>query len=174
MARFRKKPLEVNAVPVEDLLIARGPEDLPEWVEQVNDQGAGVILTWHGGQVSLRTIQGQLVYPKTGEWILQAIGNPRDIWPIAGDVFEGTYEPPDAEQPEVTESKSTVEMIATVARALEELGTSWRNSWADFDGRTLRTEMEQATGLIDRALKGESVLGEAQALVEEFTFNRDF
>jgi hypothetical protein len=147
MTQFRKKPLLVDAVPVDDFLEGN---PLPEWVAQAMKVEPGAHearVTRIPNGIDIVTKQGQVVGAGSGEWLLRA--TPDDLWPIDGDVFEATYEPPDAQVPTPNES------IAAVARLLEE--------GVRVDPLGIE-EIEQATALIDRALAGEDVLAEVQAL----------
>lgn len=40
---------------------------------------------------------------------------------------------------------------------LSELGTMWRNDWSDFDGRTLRTQLDTLETIIAAEARGEDV-----------------
>ena len=41
--------------------------------------------------------------------------------------------------------------------ALDALGAFWRADWSGFDGRTLRSQLQDIRGLIVRELNGEQV-----------------
>lgn len=166
MARYRKKPVEIDAIlwdgeNIQEVMEFMAPTE-PVYMEGFSNAD---------DLIGVETLEGRMIASK-GDWILRGVKG--ELYPCKPDIFEATYSSADAEQPKTTESASTVAQIRKVLTALEELGQSWRNSWADFDGRTLRSEMEQATGLIGRALDGDDVMAEAEALVEEFTFNREF
>lgn len=103
MTQYRKKPLLVDAVPVDDILESN---PVPEWVTEAmtpvdeTDEGYGAIarvrLVPDG--VDIITKQSQVVHAGSGEWLLRAA--PDDLWPIDGDVFEASYErPEDGEEP---------------------------------------------------------------------------
>lgn len=47
--------------------------------------------------------------------------------------------------------------------ALSALGSAWRGDWNDFDGRTLRDQLDSWQALMRRALAGEMLEGEAEA-----------
>lgn len=94
MTQYRKKPLLVDAVPVDDILESN---PVPEWVREALKEGddpvppGSVILIPNG--IDIVTKQGQVVGAGSGEWLLRAA--PDDLWPIDGDVFEASYERPD-------------------------------------------------------------------------------
>lgn len=46
---------------------------------------------------------------------------------------------------------------AEVIRAIEAVRQAWRGDWSDFDGRTLRSQLNQLCGLMESALSGEDV-----------------
>jgi hypothetical protein len=46
---------------------------------------------------------------------------------------------------------------AEVIRAIEAVGQAWRGDWSDFDGRTLRHQLNELCGLMESALAGEDV-----------------
>lgn len=98
MTQFRKKPLLVDAVPVDDILESN---PVPEWVREAlkpvdeTDEGYGAVarVTLIPNGIDIVTKQGQVVGAGSGEWLLRAA--PDDLWPIDGDVFEASYERPD-------------------------------------------------------------------------------
>lgn len=90
--RYKKIPATVNAISVNEILQSTCRDDLPEWLVDLMELVGAPIITWNTEQVYLKTIQGQGVYANRGEWILQASDNQLDIWPIAGEVFEKSYE----------------------------------------------------------------------------------
>lgn len=96
--RFRKKPVEVNAIQVREIIeasrhhqITNEMSGLPEWVRRVADLR---LIAVRADKLFLQviTIQGQPIYAAADEWLLQADDNERDIWPIANEVFEENYE----------------------------------------------------------------------------------
>lgn len=98
MTQFRKKPLLVDAVPVDDILESN---PVPEWVTEALKEGdeilrAGSVALIPNG-IDIVTKQGKIVAAGSGEWLLRAA--PDDLWPIDGDVFEASYERPDVMGP---------------------------------------------------------------------------
>lgn len=98
MTQYRKKPLLVDAVPVNDILESN---PVPEWVAEAmkpvdeTDEGYGAVarVTVIADGIDIVTKQGQYVRAGSGEWLLRAAAD--DLWPIDGDVFEASYERPD-------------------------------------------------------------------------------
>jgi hypothetical protein len=100
--RYRKKPVEVDAMTVADILelaVEKGPGGMPEWLVQAmavdpeTDEGYGGVArleTFTKG-VRVRTKQGQVIDAGPDEWIVHSA--PDDLWPVAAEVFEATYEP---------------------------------------------------------------------------------
>lgn len=79
-ARFRKRPLEVEAVQFTDDNVAEvlefGGENV--WYTTLPEPLIGV-----------HTLEGD-VYARPGSWIVK--GQVGEFWPIRGDIFEETYE----------------------------------------------------------------------------------
>lgn len=87
MSRFRKRPVDVDAVSVAELLKPSG--QLPAWTEQAFITDGRLRID--DGLLSVRTNQDVWVAAKEGEWILRASDD--DLWPIAGDLFAENYDP---------------------------------------------------------------------------------
>jgi hypothetical protein len=56
--------------------------------------------------------------------------------------------------------------IEIVLGAVGALGESWRGDWRDFDGRSLRSQLDELVGLARRALAGEAMTGPVAAFYE--------
>lgn len=93
--RFRKRPLEIEAVPVADALhaAARAWGDLPTWLALAYERGDVVFAR---DFVSIRTLEG-LMQASKGDWIICGVQG--ELYSCRGDIFEQTYEP--ADEPEV-------------------------------------------------------------------------
>lgn len=108
MARFRKKPLEVDAIQVREIFaLARdaggnldSSDTAPSWlldahqVDPETDEGHGGyprLMILAGEEVQVITRQGQAVCAAADEWIVRAANN--DLWPVHPDIFEAIYEP---------------------------------------------------------------------------------
>jgi hypothetical protein len=93
MAQYRKRPIVVEARQY------TGPDnEFVTWFEEVG--GSGVMLSStayavsgrDAGTILVKTIQGEWVPVRRGEWII-AESVPERFYPCAADVFEATYEP---------------------------------------------------------------------------------
>lgn len=58
------------------------------------------------------------------------------------------------------QSRAYVAQVDAVGALLVNLGGAWRGDWSGFDGRTLRDEMDEASALLCRAVRGENVLSD--------------
>lgn len=57
-----------------------------------------------------------------------------------------------------------VESLEALNDSLGVLGGAWRGDWSDFDGRTLRAQLEDFTTLSALAIAGANVVPEAKSL----------
>ena len=83
MARFRKKPVEVEA-------------------RRVGDVPWGDLAKWCGGSIArdgqkyaaiiIRTLEGNM-WARPGDWIIKGVKG--EFYPCKHDIFEQTYEPVD-------------------------------------------------------------------------------
>ena len=89
MPKFRKKPLEIEAERVSDLIAtARGNwSALPPWIRQAYDAGSLLFLP---DAVEISTLEGRMRGDK-GDWIIQGVQG--ELYPCKPDIFAGTYEP---------------------------------------------------------------------------------
>lgn len=58
---------------------------------------------------------------------------------------------------------TTEERVEAAKTALENIGAGWRTTWADFDGRTLRSQLQDVAKIFDPANDQAAVEG----IVEE-------
>jgi hypothetical protein len=86
MARFRKRPVEVDAVQFTEAASSLG-ECLAFGEGYVRD-----VMTSRGSPpvLSVTTLHGD-VFAYHGAWIVR--GGPGDYWPVKPDVFAASYEP---------------------------------------------------------------------------------
>jgi hypothetical protein len=91
MARYRKRPVEIEAVPVEDALFdaAKSWDDLPDWLADAYERGQVVFA--HDG-VLINTMEGQM-RGDLGDWIIQGVQG--ELYPCKPDIFTATYNPVD-------------------------------------------------------------------------------
>lgn len=52
------------------------------------------------------------------------------------------------------------------SEAAEALGTAWRNDWSDFDGRTLRSQLEDLDAIYVKEHRGEDVTEDVRSFIE--------
>lgn len=89
MARYRKKPVEIDAVRVTDALKAakHAWAELPHWITQAYDNGTLLFLDT---AVSINTLEGQMRGDRD-DWIVRCVQG--ELYPVKPDIFEATYEP---------------------------------------------------------------------------------
>lgn len=91
--RFRKKPIEIEAV-------QNGGEWPPimEWLDSLTPEGYlaipfgshPAITRNEDGTINIETLEGTML-ANVGDWIIQGIKG--EIYPCKPDIFEETYEP---------------------------------------------------------------------------------
>jgi hypothetical protein len=88
MARFRKRPIEIDAIPVVEALTAASQDwsALPEWLRE--DYEAGEVL-FLPHAVEIRTLEGTM-RADHGDWIIRGVKG--ELYPCKPDIFEATYE----------------------------------------------------------------------------------
>jgi hypothetical protein len=89
MPRYRKKPVEIDAIRVTDALKAakHSWEDLPDWITQAYENGAVLFLN---DAISIATLEGQMRGDRN-DWIVRGVQG--ELYPVKPDIFEATYEP---------------------------------------------------------------------------------
>jgi uncharacterized protein with von Willebrand factor type A (vWA) domain len=55
----------------------------------------------------------------------------------------------------MTEKITAVQDMGATKAALSALGQAWRGDWSEFDGRTLRSQLNEITDLLDAERRGE-------------------
>lgn len=87
--RFRKRPVEVEAVPCREALraFATDWDALPTWLASVYELG-GVVPTPDG--VYLPTLEGSML-ASPDDWIICGVQG--EVYPCKPDIFAATYEP---------------------------------------------------------------------------------
>lgn len=86
--RYRKKPVVIEATPIEFILAASKLDDtvLPDWVQEgIRHQK----LTVHDDVVVVRTLEGNM-RGTAEDWLLQGVNG--ELYPCANDIFLKTYE----------------------------------------------------------------------------------
>lgn len=86
--KFRKKPIEVEAARVADLLRAAANdwEALPAWAREGYDAGTVLFLS---GAVEIVTLEG-IMRGDLGDWIIRGVQG--ELYPCKPDIFAATYE----------------------------------------------------------------------------------
>lgn len=88
MAVFRKKPVEIEAVKVSDLL--REAESnwgaLPAWVRDEYEKGGIVFGT---KAIHIGTLEGEMT-GQLDDWVIRGVKG--EIYPCKPDIFEATYD----------------------------------------------------------------------------------
>ncbi|MFZ1988237.1 MAG: hypothetical protein WAW96_00560 [Alphaproteobacteria bacterium] len=89
MSRFRKKPIEVEAVEGSVLLrLAKNAwRDLPVWLRRAHDEGKVRFLP-HG--IEIKTLEGVLT-ARSEDWVICGLKD--EIYPCKPDIFAASYEP---------------------------------------------------------------------------------
>jgi len=92
MARYRKKPVEISAEPVADVLeAAKGAwETLPDWIVDAYESGTLLFLD---DAVSISTLEGKM-RGEFADWIVRGVQG--ELYPVKPDIFAATYEAVDA------------------------------------------------------------------------------
>lgn len=93
MSRYRKKPVEVEAVQWD------GSEDSARAIKAWADtHGAQPLAGWvQDTMLLVRTLEGQM-QAAPGDWIIRGVAG--EFYPCSPDIFAATYEP--ADNPEAT------------------------------------------------------------------------
>ncbi|GGW41166.1 hypothetical protein [Streptomyces xantholiticus] len=87
MARYRKRPVEVEAM---HMAHPNSPEDVAEWC------GGRIVadgITGHPYAIEIDTLEGTM-RGEHGDWIIRGVKG--EFYPCKPDVFAATYEPADA------------------------------------------------------------------------------
>jgi hypothetical protein len=88
--RFRKKPVEVEAVRCSDVLDAMEGnwKALPEWIEEAYE--SGVIVAPTISDLTIKTLEGDHLAHRS-DWIIQGVKG--ELYPCKPEIFDATYEP---------------------------------------------------------------------------------
>jgi hypothetical protein len=89
MARYRKKPVEIDAVPIADALASARHtwDDLPAWLTTAYDNGDVLFLD---NAILISTLEGQM-RGEHGDWLVRGVQG--ELYPVKPGIFEATYEP---------------------------------------------------------------------------------
>ncbi|GIH70329.1 hypothetical protein [Sphaerimonospora thailandensis] len=88
MARFRKRPVEIDAVRVADALKAASSawSELPPWLAEAYENCTVIFLN---DAVLIKTLEGEMRAEK-GDWIIRGVQG--ELYPIKPEIFAETYE----------------------------------------------------------------------------------
>ena len=89
MPKFRKKPVEIEAVAIAELVAAAAKDwpALPTWVRQAYDAGKLLFLP---DRIEISTLEGRMVGNRD-DWLIRGVQG--ELYPCKPDIFEATYEP---------------------------------------------------------------------------------
>lgn len=95
MPNFRKKPVEIEAFPVQDAIdcAAHDWRALPPWLRDAYEgrNTAGVkTIVFTPTEVHISTLEGVMV-GQIGDWIIRGVQG--ELYPCKPDIFEATYDP---------------------------------------------------------------------------------
>jgi hypothetical protein len=93
MAKFRKKPVVIEAVTVSGLLAAFSDRDFAtsdRWPQWARDAFAADTLQVGAHSLKIRTLEGEMVGERA-DWIIRGVKG--EIYPCKPDIFAATYEP---------------------------------------------------------------------------------
>ncbi len=93
MPKFRKKPVEIEAERVSDLLRAAANDwkALPTWIREGYEAAKVLFLA---GAVEIVTLEG-VMRGEYGDWIIRGIQG--ELYPCKDDIFRATYGPSDVD-----------------------------------------------------------------------------
>lgn len=87
MAKFKKKPVEIEACVWEGDFFVNGVDTSPEWIKSALADGA---LYFKGqGELIIRTLEGDH-HASIGDYIIKGVQG--ELYPCKPDIFEQTYE----------------------------------------------------------------------------------
>lgn len=84
--KFRKKPVEVEAVEVSKLIKSE-IGDWPFWIKREYQEGKISVLM---NGIKIATLEG-IMYADKDDWIIKGVAG--EIYPCKPDIFNLTYEP---------------------------------------------------------------------------------
>ena len=89
MAKYRKKPVVIEAWYVQDISFLAGKDfhRLPESIKESYEKGGWVFLT--NGEIHIPTLEGTMVAGQK-DYIIKGVNG--EFYPCKPDIFEKTYE----------------------------------------------------------------------------------
>ena len=91
MARFRKKPVEIEALPVQEVLshLFGNAVEWSDWAQKAIDEGVVQVHADRSDQIDVVTAEGTML-GDTGDWLIRGVKG--ELYPCKPDIFEATYE----------------------------------------------------------------------------------
>lgn len=89
MPKFRKKPVEIEALRVRDILHTKNDADLPTWVTEAIGVGS-LARRYEKNEVKVITLEVNMV-GNLNDWIVRDVKG--ELYPCKPDIFTATYEP---------------------------------------------------------------------------------
>ena len=89
MAKYRKRPIEIEAVRCADAL-SNATNDwnaLPSWLRDAYEGGR---VLFGAGEIVISTLEGKMTANRA-DWVIRGVAG--EIYPCKPDIFEKTYEP---------------------------------------------------------------------------------
>jgi len=88
MAKFRKKPVVIEAMPVADLIaeVFQRKALWPVWAAEAFESGT---LQIGEHSVQIKTLEGEMI-GDAGDWIIRGVKG--ELYPCKPDIFAATYE----------------------------------------------------------------------------------
>lgn len=88
MARYRKKPVEIEAIQYTGVGV--GWFRVQQWLNSLD--GGDLIAQHFDGHLTIPTLEGKM-RADVGDWIIRGVQG--EFYPCKPDIFEATYEPVD-------------------------------------------------------------------------------
>ncbi len=84
--KFRKIPVEIDAIKVSDALALLEEPPAPDWIISAYEAG---ILIFNLSAIEINTLEGTMVGEKD-DWIIRGVQG--ELYPCKPDIFAATYE----------------------------------------------------------------------------------
>lgn len=104
--RYRKKPVEIEAVRWGTPGAPTNPDPIIEWIRSGGAKAA--YLTGGGETIAITTLEG-VMSAKPGDWIIRDVQG--EFYPCKPDIFAATYDPVDVVMPVIVHSAQEPERI---------------------------------------------------------------
>ena len=86
--KYRKKPVEIEAIRVREALTAAANDWnlLPNWLQDAYERGG---IVFEHEQISITTLEGTMIGSRD-DWIIRGVKG--ELYPCKPDIFEATYD----------------------------------------------------------------------------------